>query len=290
MEFSNVSIDEVNALSDMSPEQQREFVRKLIHTEDSRCKAVFLNPETHERIDVKELIGKMSEEEAIDVILQAILSEDTRTMTLTMGDIKNLRDKFVRGECTDDELEALKMVSDTFMMSNPVKMQQHLTEVIIEMIHFAQTDIQYMPRLADILSAVTVISLINSVKSENGCMSKYDGSLPADVSEIAHQVGEDILDTWQKTCIHPLDKELIALGLLHMALKLMSEENIKMVEAGVIAEQLGIDLETFDNQKTKIKNGLENGSNEKPHIVRPATYQAGDLDDEDKEMRDMLKG
>lgn len=279
MEFEPLKLNP-EEFKNLSFEEKKEFVRKLVHLEAADVKAAFVNAKTGQSVSVKELAEEIGEEQAIEMIVKAMeASVNSDVKTLSKDDIKKLAEKASRGECTEEELTFLRFVAN--QSNDHIQFEQGWLDSTINLIHFAQKDIGYRPILHDVLSSTIMLFTLSSILSKDGVFSKYNPEDANIVGNICENIGNDIYDTWKASCTSLPEPELIINGLLWLADKIATENNIPFSNAEDIADILGIPL--FQ------ENGdTENGSNEQCdcNICQPKTYNPSS---EDEEMRDLLK-
>lgn len=276
MDFKKMSPEEIKNLS---YEEKKEFVRKLINSEAADIHAAFFNAATKEAVDIKGLVERIGEEEALDIIIKA-LDKQINTISLDEDDVVNLVEKSMRGECTEEEQALLDVIMKDMNQNNHIQFEHYWLEETLNLIYHAQTKVKYNPKLLDLLSACTVLFYLSGISSNNGALSKYTPDNIGMVSEICNQIGNDIYDTWKASCTSMPEPELIICSLLHLARDIANKNNIEFANAKTIANLLGITFEDDDD--------IENGSNKTSdcNICQPATYNPTD---EDREMRDLLK-
>lgn len=274
----------------LSPEEQREFVRNLIHSQEAATNtiAAFLNPETGESLSADELVEQFGEEKAIDKIVKSFNDVD---MKLINGqELVELLHKAKRGECTEEELSILNFVNSQIASQDRVAFEHGLSELFINFINFAQVEQNYDVKIHDILRVIKILTLVSEVHRNDSILSKYksDDEIIKEVAfEMIYQVGDDIYNTWRSSCVTPVDPGLTILGLLQAAIKVATENNISFASANDIANHLGFSIIESDSDDEN-KNGSNTQSNSR--ICQPATYNPSSKEKtEDEEMRNLLK-
>jgi len=287
MDFTNLTSEEVKNLS---PEEKREFVRSLIHSEAAEVHAAFFNPHTGQTVGMRELAEQIGEEQAIDIIVKMIDSASTETLTMTKEEIKDLMLRAKRGECTDRELHMLEYITARMEEEDNIQFERNFMDITINLIDFAQNGVPYNPQLHDMYSAVVVLTVISMINSENGALTKYNNGDGPMVSEMATHIADDIYNTWKASCTSPVDTELVVLGLLQLAAKLSFEEGFTFAKSQDLADAIGLELShEFERvNEEEIDEASEpsntNGSNEEAKICKPITH-----DPSDENMRNLLK-
>lgn len=278
-QFENLKTEEFNKLSS---EEKREFVRKLITSDeaDVEIHAAFYNPQTKQSVDMKGLVEQLGEEEALDIIMQAIDGSNVNTRTLSQDDIKDLLIKKQKGECTDEELELLDFISHEIMdKDDHLQFQHHWLEITCDLLKFSQDKIKYEASIHDLLTSSYILFSTSSLVSKNGVLSKYSYEDIPLITEMSSQIADDIYDTWKASCKDLPDPELTILALVQLAANIAHSNNIKFSKATDIANGIGISLISEDDDEE------ENGSNSE-RICKPTVYKPSS---DDEEMRDLLK-
>lgn len=243
----------------LSKEEQKDFVRKLIHSnpEAAEVHAAFYNPQTKQSVSLSELVEHLGEDEAINLIVEALNNKVTNAKSLDENDIKNLIAKAAKGECTDEELEILNFIQNQMMgNNNHIQFQQHYINSMIDLLYVAQHNVGYDTKIDDLMGGLIILLGTSGMVSKEGSLSKYNFNDVPIITEMCNQIGDDIYDTWKASCENLPDPELIVLGLLHLALKIAHLNDLKVSDSVAIADMLGYDLETDD------EDDEENGSNE----------------------------
>ena len=236
----------------LSSEEKKEYIRNLIHSEAAGFHAAFLNPDTGTVIEARELIEKLGEEKALEVIVKAIESEESKTKAFTGKDIKSLVEKAQKGMCTPDEMSMLNFIMEDILNNDKsIHFEFDFTELALNVINHFQKDGN--PTLSSMLFACTNLILTSSILNENGSLTdKYTINDLSVVNEMCNCVSEDIYDTWKASCKSLPNPEIVISALLRLATKIANENNITFGKADDIANVLGV----------YIKNDTENGSNE----------------------------
>lgn len=287
MDFTNLSSEDVKNLS---PEEKREFVRSLIHSEAAEVHAAFFNPHTKQTVGMRELAEQIGEEEAIDLIVKMIDSAKTETLTMTKDEIKDLMLRAKRGDCTEHELHMLQYITERMEEEDNIQFERNFMDIVINLIDFAQSAVPYEPQLHDAYSAMVVLTVISMINSENSALAKYNNTDGPMVSEMATHIADDIYNTWSASCTSPVDTELVILGLLQLAAKLAFEKDYKFAKAQDMADAIGVDLSGEfervgeDEIDEASEQDTANGSNTEAKICQPIIH-----DPSDENMRDLLK-
>ena len=267
----------------LSSEEKKEFVRKLIHSEAAEVHAAFFNPQTKEAVDMRGLVEQFGEEKALDIIIEAFEKGNTEAKTLTGDDIKALILKAQRGECTEDELNLLEFIQSQIMdKEDCIHFQRSWLSSSIDLINFAQTEVEYSPQVVDLLSAMIILFTVSGTLSENGALSKYtinDGPM---LTEMCGEIADDIYNTWAASCTSLPDPELIMLSLIQLACKIAHENCFTFSNGMALADALNIDLCSCEDCNEDAEES--NGSNEQSKVCKPIVHPAKDAD-----MRDLLK-
>lgn len=285
----NIEGINLKKIDNLSREEKRELVRKLIHSEaaDIGVSAAFFNSKTKESMDMKGLVERVGEERAIDIIVEAIDSGSSKVKSIDVEDLVELREKAKRGECTEAELALLDFVNNKINDTESMRLHfsKNLTQSTISLIDYTRKNINFNPKLEDVLSACAVLVIISGMFSNNSGLSKYTPNDFDIVSQIITQIQEDIYDTWKASCESLPDPELIVASLLQLATRIAIENKLELSDMRSVSDAMNIPLFSDEDEED---DDTENGSNEsyKPRVVKPTTYNHSS-DDED--MRDLLK-
>lgn len=273
-------------ISNLSDEEKRELVRSLIYAEDSHVKAVFLNAETGDRISVEDVVKDLGEEEAIEMLIGALNDADTKAMSFSKKEMGDLFESYREGNVTEEEKSLMMALLNEAMESKPAKFQTMVMDMILQTVNTWEKSLGYTPKFIDLALIVQVFSAVNMISTSGGKLEKFKHMGPSQLGEITGKIGDDIYDTWKATLTSEVEDELVILALTSLMVKLSLKNRIPLGNIEEMADRLGVILQDFEN-------GYENGSNEMPHILKPATYNCSDEDDEDDEededMRNLLK-
>lgn len=287
MEFRPMSAEEIKNLS---IEEKKEFVRTLLD-KSSHVSAAFIDPETGKSYDFSALVEAKGEEEAIDIIIKALESTNTKTIALTGEEVNELIAKAKKGELTEEEEMMLKMVmsSSNLRESDFMQYQESFMTMLLELTNYAQKERGYHPSLYDVVMPISVLATVNGLISESSSLHKYAHMSPQGLTSMTSQLGKDIYDTWKASCTSEVDKELVILGLFHLIEALSIECSIKIHDAKEIAESLSISLDADCEDECECCGDCSCGSekNNGSNIIQPSVFNASSQ--EDTEMRDFLK-
>ena len=258
----------------MSRDEKKEFIRKLIREEQPSTRAAFFNPATGEMINLQDLARELGEDQAIEKVVDAIGNVETKSICVNQEQIQEIMGKFKRGECTKEEMAILKMIMSSISSSDHTQFLQHTMSVIMEIVKFSQNKIHYEPTLLDLLGVLDILFTVDMIYDESLETSRFQSGGPSVVAEIASNIGEDILSTWENSCSSIPSNELIVLGLISALRVVLRRNEFKFIKAETISDILGLDKISDDEDYE------ENGSNE-DNDCEPSN------DDED--MRNLLK-
>lgn len=273
-------------IENMSNEEKREFVRKLIHDDDEAAcmTAAFYNPATGQSLDIKGLVEQIGEDAVIDIVVNAIENGETKAKSLNLDEIKELMEKAVRGECTEEELSMLNAITEKMNVDDSVHFERTWIDYTLNLINYAQKQTGFQPGLHDVYSACFILTCLSCIHTPNGAMSKYDPTDAGILTETTSMIAKDIYDTWAKSCETLPEPEFIIAALINLAGKIAFENKIKFSNAADMAANVGLTLDDYEDDDED-----ENGSNDTCdacgcNVCQPATYNATD-----KDMRDFLK-
>ena len=271
--FSKFGTEE-DTTKEMSRDEKKEFIRKLIREEQPSTRAAFFNPATGEMINLQDLVRELGEDQAIEKVVDAIGNAETKSICVNQEQIQEIMGKFKRGECTEEEMAILKMIMSSISSSDHTQFLQHTMSVIMEIVKFSQDKIHYEPTLLDLLGVLDILFTVDMIYDESLETSRFQSGGPSVVAEIASNIGEDILSTWENSCSSVPSNELIVLGLISALRVVLRRNEFKFIKAETISDILGLDKIDDDEDYE------ENGSN-KDDDCEP------NHDDED--MRNLLK-
>jgi hypothetical protein len=232
--------------SEMTEEEKREYCRKLIHSSKAaNAIAAFFDPKSGRTIRLSEFIERAgSEEEAIDKLVDII--DHTQSITLNDDDVHELIEKVKNGKATDQEKLILKSIFKETGFENIQHFQSAEIDILVDLIHHAQTRIGFDAPLECLITPISVIAMASLACSGDEAVSKYKDSSPTVLLEILNQIGNDIYTTWKDSCEEEIDTSLIILSLLHVASALAAKENMLIAKSTDIADLLGIELDDVD--------------------------------------------
>lgn len=291
--FEELTPDEIR---DLPEEEKREFIRKLVRAEDSRVQAVFFNPVENAAVSMHELALSLGEEKAIDIIITALEEPITKATTLNREQMNELLIKVKNGEeCTEEEKIMLNVFKDK-LFPNYLTFQEHLIELIFNLTKLCEEEMEYRPELANLISVASILSAISLTQGEDTFMKMFSKSSPETIIEMVEQVGDDIYDTWKASCDTELNEELVFLGLLQLATKIAKKNNYSLIDSKNMSESMGLNCnDNCDNCEgcdcccDECDDESENGSNPLPNVARPVTHNSISKENENKEMKDLLK-
>ena len=259
---------------EMSRDEKKEFIRKLIREEQPSTRAAFFNPATGEMINLQDLARELGEDQAIEKVVDAIGNAETKSICVNQEQIQEIMGKFKRGECTEEEMAILKMIMSSISSSDHTQFFHHTMSVIMEIVKFSQDKIHYEPTLLDLLGVLDILFTVDMIHDESLETSRFQSGGPSVVAEIASNIGEDILSTWENSCSSVPSNELIVLGLISALRVVLRRNEFKFIKAETISDILGLDKISDDEDYE------ENGSNEDDDC---------EPNHDDEDMRNLLK-
>ena len=264
--FDKFRTDE-DLIKSMSRDEKKEFIRKLIHEEQSDTKAAFFNPKTHEMINLQDYVRHVGEEEAIEKIADIIGETDVKSICVTQEQMHELIEKLRRGECSEDEIDILKMIESSIASSDNSQFILNSMSFLVEITKFAQNKIHYNPTLLDLFSIfdlLTTVDMINDPKFE---LAKYKQGGPNMLSTMADNIGDDIIKTWKLSCQSIPSDDMIILGLMSAIKKLLVKNNSELIDAGILSNLM--DLDSFgDSDEDEEKNGSNTEGEDKRNLLK----------------------
>ena len=267
MDVTKISVEDI---AKMSEEERKEYVRSLVNTPNGiGINAAFYDAESGETYTFKNLIDKLGEEEAINVIAKALVSDKAEKRIITKEQFDCIRSKIKSGiELSEEEKIMHELIHETINESDMVQCQKNMMGTALTIIKFAQDTVGYNPYIADLIAAVNMITLSSLSLKEETQTYNYKGDFETLV-DISTFIGNDILETWRQSCDTPVSPEMTVIGLCYAAMKVAAESHITFSKADDIFGMLGLTSEYLH------ENEDENGSNE------------GELSNDD--MRNILK-
>lgn len=272
-DFKMLNNEEFKALSD---DEKRDYVRKLIHAKEAaNIKAAFFNTETNEELSLSELVERLGEEETIDIVVEALSSTMVDISGLNSEKIKELLIKKKKGELTEQEEAILDFVMNKIEAESGFEFSNECMEVILNLIHHGQRDIDYNPDLSNFSFALDTLFICSEIINKNGIFANYsleDSHLLADMS---CKIADDIYNTWRKSCTTMPEPGLVIAALFKLISRISIKNDISFAKAKDLSKILNLEL--YDDS--------ENGSNEndESNICQPLVYHAtvsekGDID------------
>lgn len=281
MDIKNVTTEDISA---MSTEEKREFVRALINSEAAEVTAAVFDASTNRTLKLTDLVEAIGEEAAIDAIVSAFENGKSKAIGISGDEIQELAAKAAKGECTEEELKLLSFIEDQIGVSDQITFQQHYFADVLDLIHFAQNEVEYPVGLNDVLAPAVILSMVNFMKSKESSLHQYDGD-PGTLATMMDQVGKDILNTWKATCTTVPSTDLIICSLLQLAVNLANDLDIKLVNAEILGEELGMKIQPIETEDDEEADENDNGSNT-AKVIQPIVH---DTADKNQEMRNLLK-
>lgn len=229
--------------SEMTEEEKREYCRKLIHSSKAaNAIAAFFDPKSGRTIKMNEFVEKAGgEEEAIDKLVEII--DQTKSITLDDDDIRVIIEKIKNGTATEQEKAILKSIFKETGFENVQHFQSAEIDILVDLIHHAQTRIGFDAPLDCLITPISVIAMASLACSGDEAVGKYKDSSPSMLLEILNQIGDDIYTTWKDSCEEEVNDSLVILSLLHVASALAAKNHMPIAKATDIADLLGIELD-----------------------------------------------
>lgn len=229
--------------SEMTEEEKREYCRKLIHSSKAaNAIAAFFDPKSGRTIKMNEFVEKAGgEEEAIDKLVEII--DQTKSITLDDDDIRVIIEKIKNGTATEQEKAILKSIFKETGFENVQHFQSAEIDILVDLIHHAQTRIGFDAPLDCLITPISVIAMASLACSGDEAVGKYKDSSPSMLLEILNQIGDDIYTTWKDSCEEEVNDSLVILSLLHVAAALAAKNHMPITKATDIADLLGIELD-----------------------------------------------
>ena len=251
----------------MSRDEKKEFIRKLIHEEQPNTKAAFFNPKTHEMINLQDYVRQVGEEEAIEKIVDAIGEADAKSICVTQEQVHELLEKFRRDECSEDEINILKMVASSIESSDHSQFMLNSMSILVEITKFAQDKIHYNPTLLDLFSIFDILTTVDMINDSKFEIAKYKQSGPDMLSTMADDIGDDIIKTWKFSCQSIPSDDMIILGLISAIKKLLAKNNSELIDADILSNLM--DLDSFsDSDEDEEENGSNTEDEDKRNLLK----------------------
>ena len=264
--FDKFRTDE-DLVKSMSRDEKKEFIRKLIHEEQSDTKAAFFNPKTHEMINLQDYVRHVGEEEAIEKIADIIGETDVKSICVTQEQMHELIEKLRKGECSEDEIDILKMIASSIKSSDYSQFILNSMSFLVEIIKFAQDEIHYNPTLLDLFSIFDMLTTVDMINDPNFKIAKYKQSGPNMLSTMADNIGDDIIKTWKLSCQSILSDDMIILGLMSAIKKILVNNNNELIDADILSNLM--DLDSFsDSDEDEEKNGSNTEDEDKRNLLK----------------------
>lgn len=220
-----MNIKDVNTedLKNMSEEEQREYVRELIHAqseEQSGVQAAFLGP-NGEHIPLTVLAEKLGEEETINLVVKAMNLEGTECHTVNRKEYDELVAKAERGEELTSSEQAVLNAINNHVSTNTEEFQKHSLEALFEVIWFAQEKVKFFPAITELSMIFHLLVLETIRNTESSKVSMYKGGSCDQLMQMAESVGDDILNTWRESLSEQHDDGMVIIALMSAMIKEM---------------------------------------------------------------------
>lgn len=247
-------------LMTLTDEEIHEYASMLV--KEGNCKssavgAAFVSPNGNS-IDLKDIVRTAGEDEAIDLITQAIKcmkgdNGSNKVLSATKEDIDNISRKVENNETLTEEEQMLYNVITKQCIGLRQQFLNTFTDSVLSLIGYSVAEKHFVPQISDIIlpvGAFVTAALTDNEKLETG---KLRQSKPETVQEMGRQMYKDMLDTWKASMSTPVSDEMIILA----AIALISDFSEKL-ECPFGKEEELASLYEDDNENTDTSTIDEN--------------------------------
>lgn len=284
-------------ISKMSEEEKRDFVRRLIHNEDSTIQAVLFDVSTGEQVSIQEMIERKGEEEVVEMLVSGLMHHDAIAETISGSKIAEALERVRNNTATDEDYQILEVVKRATKTSPLHNMGSHLTSILLDFLYYYQERHGIAITCFDLDTIVSVIQTVNAINNPELETYKFSGSSPKQILDITDAIADDMLSTWEATLTTPYSAEMKYLASLSLMRKLSEEVNKPLISAEALGDILGFDFdeikEIVAREKAMDDDNHECACDSCNSTCKPATYDAtngsNESHDENADMKNLLK-
>ena len=271
-DFENFSFA---SLKDVPSEERRKFLREVL--ENGGLRTVIFDASEGKHININEMVEVAGMDKVLDILEDMIdkMGDSVATKTVKAGreDIEAALRAVAEGNATEEQEFLVHAVTETMKESSSGKFHELINDVFLKTIEVVQEQDMYEPTISDIIGTASIITLVSMSNDENARLSMFNNAKV--VMDVVDPVAEKILETFLGTLTDSIDESILIGALLIAASKVAGKSNLKMIDAKIVREALGIESHgTLDFDGPDEKDEPENGSNEETKTAKPRKKSA----------------
>ena len=265
-DFENFSFA---SLKDVPSEERRKLLREVL--ENGGLRTAIFDASEGKHIDVNEMVKVAGMDKVLDILENMIDkmgdSVETKTVKATREDIEAALRAVAEGNATEEQKFLAHTVTESMKESSSGKFHELIDDVFLKTIEVVQEQNVYEPTISDIIGTASIISLVSMSNEKNARLSIFDNAKA--VMDVVDQVAEKILETFLGTLTDSIDESILIGALLVAAAKVAGKSNLKMIDAKIVRDVLGIESHsTFDFDGPDKPDEPKNGSNEEAKTAK----------------------
>lgn len=300
MDLKSITREDIRNMTD---DEKRDFVRRLIHNEDSQIRAVLFDVDTQQTLSLEEMVEKKGEDEVVEMLVKGLSQHDAMAEAISGQGIAEALARVQSGQGTEEDYRMLSVFEHAVKHSPRHELSGHLTSILLDFICYYQKkhglDISHV-ELDNIIGIIHTVSLINTPGLET---TKFQNFMPNQLLSITDQIADDMLSSWEATLSTPYSDEMKYLACISLMRKLSAKIHNPLIDAQTLADVLDFDLDEI-NEIIEREKAMEDGHCDACGgdcgcaTCQPATYDARngsneeteEPSDENDDMKNLMKG
>lgn len=271
-DFENFSFA---SLKGIPSEERRKFLREVL--ENGGLRTVIFDASEGKHININEMVEVAGMDKVLDVLEDMIdkMGDSVESKTIKAGreDIEAALRAVAEGNATKEQELLVHAVTESVKESSSGKFHELINDVFLKTIEVVQEQDMYEPTISDIIGTISIITLVSMSNDENTRLSMFNNAKV--VMDVVDPVAEKILETFLGTLTDSIDESILIGALLIAAAKVAGKSNLKMIDAKIVRDALGIESHgTLDFDGPDEKDEPENGSNEETKAAKPKKKSA----------------
>lgn len=276
-DFENFSFA---SLKGVPSEERRKFLREVL--ENGGLRTVIFDASEGKHINVNEMVEVAGMDKVLDILEDMIdkMGDSVATKTVKAGreDIEAALRAVAEGNATEEQEFLVHAVTESMKESSSGKFHELINDVFLKTIEVVQEQDMYEPTISDIIGTASIITLVSMSNDENARLSMFNNAKV--VMDVVDPVAEKILETFLGTLTDSIDESILIGALLIAAAKVAGKSNLKMIDAKIVRDALGIESHgTLDFDGPDKPDEPENGSNEETKTAKPRKKSANKKSD-----------
>jgi len=266
-DFENFSFA---SLKDVPSEERRKFLREVL--ENGGLRTVIFDASEGKHINVNEMVEVAGMDKVLDILESMIdkMGDSVQSKTLKAGreDIEAALKAVTEGNATEEQKFLVHAVTESMKESPSGKFHELINDVFLKTIEVIQEQDIYEPTISDIIGTASIVSLVSMSNDENSRLSMFNNAKV--VMDVVDPVAEKILETFLGTLTDSIDESILIGALLIAAAKVAGKSNLKMIDAKIVRDALGIESHgTLDFDEPENEDEPKNGSNKETKTAKP---------------------